>query len=112
MISSGTPRTDVLTLFAYDVTDPRKYSDDPGTEVIRAAMVPPVHDSAAESVFPEAFISSPMQDSNVSSLYEYRYVPKTGFILANSASILASSSSFMPPYIDSLKRTPVRGLGR
>ena len=70
MISSGTPKTPVFTLLAYDVTDPRKYADDPAMDVISAEIVPHVQDSAVARVLPFSANMRPMQLSRVSSISE------------------------------------------
>ena len=72
IVSAGTPNTFCFTSGAYEVTDPRKYPEDPGTVVIRWAISPPVQDSAALRVRPVPRSRRPMVPSRVSSESEYR----------------------------------------
>src|SRR6266508_5818797 len=88
---SETPSSRAFTSSPYATTPPRKTSLAPGTEVIRSATIPPVHDSAVASVSPRPRQSS----STISSIGRWsrlkRYRPMGATSRADSSSARLSA---------------------
>src|ERR1044072_5331964 len=93
----STSNSFVFTSFAYAITPPIKYFDDPGTSVTRCASRPPVQLSATASVYPPKESFNPTTSSIVSPANENTAFPSRSSICAAKRSNNSTASFSVRP---------------